>query len=243
MRLSPLTFFDERKTDISMLVLHSVAFNPEEAIKTFIEHGVSSHYIIAEDGEIWQLVDESKRAWHAGKSKWRGWEDINSRSIGIEFCSKSLGQSSFSEAQQKSAIELLSSLIKKYDIKPENIVGHSDIAPERKPDPGKAFFWKALAENNIGWWFEVDDAAKVKENRADMLLAGIGYDISDISAAACAFCRRFLPSKVASESDINKLIVNPVPENFIFAGDEEFLATLKAVYYKYLKESKTPCNM
>ncbi len=243
MRQSPLTLFDERKADITMLVLHSVAFDPEDAIKTFMVNGVSSHYIIAEDGEVWQLVDESKRAWHAGKSKWRGWEDINSRSIGIEFCSKSLGQTSFSEAQQKSATELLKSLIGKYDIKPENVVGHSDIAPIRKPDPGKAFFWKALVENNIGWWFDINDAPKVKENRVEVLLADIGYDTSEIIAAACAFCRRFLPSKVASESNINKLILNPVPENFVFAEDEEFLTTLKAVYYKYLKESKTPCNM
>ena len=101
-------------------------------------------------------------------------------------------------------------MIKKYHIKPENIVGHSDIAPSRKPDPGKAFFWKDLAQQNIGLWYDIKDAAKIKENSTEKLLQIIGYDTTDIKAALFAFCRHFAPEKIPEIRDIKTLIETPV---------------------------------
>ena len=88
MRRKLLPYYGERKSKIDMIVLHAVAYDIEEAIKSFCDNEVSSHYIVAEDGEIWQLVGEKRRARHAGVSYWQGIEDVNSHSIGIEFCSK-----------------------------------------------------------------------------------------------------------------------------------------------------------
>lgn len=244
MRRKLLPFWDERKAKVCMAVVHSVALPAEEAIKCFCDNRVSSHYLIAEDGEIWQLVGENHRAWHAGLSKWRGvCEDINSCSIGIELCSKDLGQTPFTKKQQKALEELLRRLIKKYGIKNENIVGHSDIAPMRKADPGKAFFWKELAEKGMGFWPEKKDAAKIKEAQVEELLQAIGYDTTDVKAAAYAFCRRFLPQKVKFEKDVwqAQKILGQADEKLL--DDEDFVTTLKATAYKYLRASKTPCKI
>ena len=177
MRRKLLPYYGVRKSKIDMIVLHAVAFDVKEAIKSFENNEVSSHYVIAEDGEIWQLVGEKHRARHAGVSYWRGVEDVNSHSIGIEFCSKTLGQKKFRPEQIKSGIELIKKLMKKYKIRPENIVGHSDIAPTRKPDPGKAFFWRELAEENIGFWYKISDYKKINDFSVAELLEIIGYDV------------------------------------------------------------------
>lgn len=140
MRRCLLPFYDERKSKIDMIVLHSVAFDAKGAVQSFRDFKVSSHYLIDETGEVWQLVGQKHRAWHAGKSKWHGIDDINSRSIGIELCSPDLGQSPFNQKQKKALYELLEKLVRRYNIPQGNIVGHSDIAPTRKADPGKAFF-------------------------------------------------------------------------------------------------------
>ena len=99
MRRKLLPYYDERACKIDMIVLHAVAYAPQQAIQTFVDHGVSSHYVIGQDGELWQLVGERHRAWHAGKSFWRGADDLNSHAIGIELCSPSLGQKPFTTAQ------------------------------------------------------------------------------------------------------------------------------------------------
>ena len=240
MRRHLLPFWDERKAKVDMIVLHAVAYEPEQAIKIFDAHQVSSHYLVAEDGEIWQLVGEKHRAWHAGCSSWQGRDDINSRSIGIEFFSSTLGQTPYSGAQLKAAVFLLRRLIRKYKIKPDKIVGHSDIAPSRKPDPGKAFFWKELADKGIGLWYDLKDADKIDKYSVGELLTLIGYDVQNEAAAVCAFCRRFLPERINNRS-IEALVETPVQEGL--QTDEKFIRVLKATAYKYLNASKAPCKM
>lgn len=248
MKRKLLPFWDERKAKIKMVVLHSVAMSVPEAIECFMKYKVSSHYIIAEDGEIWQLVAEKNRAWHAGIAKWRDVEeDINSCSIGIELCSKDLGQSDFTEKQKISLMNLLQKLIKKYKIRPENIVGHSDIVPMRKADPGKAFFWKYLAEKGIGLWPNLDDADKIEEKNIEKLLEIIGYDTENTKGAVYAFCRRFLPEKIEKYDDLwqveetIKHSLKMVDDKIL--KDKKFEKMLKATAYAYLSASKTPCKM
>lgn len=243
MRRKLLPFYDERATKIDMVVVHAVAYPPRKAIQTFVDAKVSSHYVIGQDGEIWQLVGEKHRAWHAGKSFWRGAEDINSHAIGIELCSSSLGQRPFSKAQIGAVTALLKRLIKKYRIRPENIVGHSDIAPARKPDPGKAFAWKKLAKAGIGLWYDIKDAQNMRESEPRQLLQIIGYDTADLQASLVAFCRRFVPEKVPLVKDIRSLIECPVETVSDLSKDENVLKILKAVAYAYLSASKTPCKI
>ena len=243
MRRKLLPYYEKRKSKIDMIVLHAVAFDVNKALELFCENKVSSHYLIAEDGEVWQLVGEKHKAYHAGVSWWRGIEDVNSHSIGIEFCSKSLGQSKFSDAQVKSGIDLIKKLVKKYKINSENIVGHSDVAPNRKPDPGKAFFWKELAKNGIGFWFDDKDADEMKDYSIGELLEIIGYNIEDIYASSYAFCRRFLPEKVKEVRDVFELVNNVGKADDVLLVDEKFLRILRAVAYKYFNESKTPCKI
>lgn len=238
-----LSSFDERHAKIDMVVLHAVAFEPQEAIETFRKFNVSSHYLIGEDGVVWQLVGEKHRAWHAGKSKWQGLDDINSRSIGIELCSPTLGQKPFSAAQKEALTGLLRKLAKKYNITKGNIVGHSDIAPQRKADPGKAFFWKELAEHGFGLWYNPKDALRSEETDVAALLAQIGYDTADENLAAHAFCRRFLPEKLDEILDINAVEDSLAKAGKNLAADTEFLSALRAVAYAYAKESKTPCKI
>ena len=121
MRRKLLPFYDERKSKIEMIVLHCTAHTPENIVESFTKHRVSSHYVIGEDGQVVQMVGEKHRAWHAGISSWGGKTDINSRSIGIELTSPTLGQKPFSQRQKNALIELLSRLIKKYKILPQNI--------------------------------------------------------------------------------------------------------------------------
>ena len=150
---APLPHFNEREEQIDMLVLHSMAHNAIEGIARLDELELSSHYIVDFDGTVWQCVSEEKRAWHAGVSSWRGKENINSRSIGIEVCHRSLGQSHFGRRQIKSLIGLCKEIIRRWNIAPDMIVGHSDIAPTRKSDPGRGFPWAELAAADIGIWF------------------------------------------------------------------------------------------
>src|SRR5690606_9970231 len=112
------------------------------------EAKVSAHYLITEEGEVVRLVAEEKRAWHAGASYWRGHKDVNSASIGIELDhpGHALGYREFSEAQFEVLVPLLHRIVQQYDIPRANVVGHSDVAPARKIDPGELFPWERLAE-------------------------------------------------------------------------------------------------
>ncbi len=243
MRRKLLPLYDERKAKIEMIVIHSTASDVAETIDIFRQNRVSSHYVIAENGELWQMIAEKNRAWHAGVAKWRGLEDINSRSIGVELCSPSLGQKPFTNEQQQTLTVLLKHLIKKYKIKPWNIVGHSDIAPTRKPDPGKAFFWQELAKEGVGLWFDIKDAVNVAEKNPQKLLEFIGYDTSDLLAAVYAFCRRFYSQKIVEVADVGVLCEKVGKADSALLKNEKFLQILCAVAYKYESESKTPCRI
>ena len=114
----------------------------------------SSHFLINQSGKVYRLVQDNRIAWHAGKSCWRKYKNLNKNSIGIELVNKGhqFGYTNFEKKQLSSLIRICKSLIKKYKIKRRNVVGHSDIAPLRKTDPGEKFPWKQLAKKNIGIW-------------------------------------------------------------------------------------------
>lgn len=133
---------------------------------------VSAHYLISEAGQIWQMVREADRAWHAGAGNWRGCEDVNSHSIGIELAND--GTAPFPEPQMAALEALLPGVMARWRIGPEGVIGHSDMAPGRKIDPGPRFDWRRLARRGLALWPE---AAGAGEAAADFAadLAAIGY--------------------------------------------------------------------
>jgi len=230
-----LPYFDERPSGkrIRALVFHCSAHSAKEMVEVLRERELSAHYIIDLDGTIIQLVSEKKRAWHAGQSKWHNLEMLNQYSVGIELSSPTLGQSTYNKEQIKSLIKLSRQIIRHYQIPAANVVGHSDIAPTRKPDPGIAFPWQNLAQHGIGMWYDLADALKEPENNVKILLQKIGYDTTDLAAAGYAFCRRFAPQYVAADNDVNHLLENVFPPDF--ALPPQILPLLKACAYRYGK--------
>lgn len=149
--------FDDRPSGIDLLVMHYTGMKSAEAALSRMcdkEAKVSAHYMVYEDGEVVQLVKDEKRAWHAGISCWRGISSLNDSSIGIEIVNPGheFGYCPFPSAQMESVAVLASELMLKHNIEPRNVVGHSDIAPSRKQDPGELFDWKFLAKKGIGLW-------------------------------------------------------------------------------------------
>ena len=146
------------KKDIKFVIIHYTGMQSEiESFKRLMDpqYKVSSHYLINRKGEIIQMVKEKNIAWHAGKSRWKKFKNLNNYSIGIELVNKGhqFGYQNFSRRQISSLIKLCKKLKKKYLIKKENFLGHSDIAPLRKTDPGEKFPWKKLSKFNIGKWY------------------------------------------------------------------------------------------
>lgn len=141
---------------------------------------VSAHYLVDEDGTVFRLVDESMRAWHAGVACWEGESDVNSRSIGIELVNPGheFGYRPFPEGQIASLIELAGDIVGRHAIRPWHVLGHSDVAPERKTDPGELFPWQRLARAGIGLFPEAaptpDRAMSVMQ--VQETLREIGYD-------------------------------------------------------------------
>ena len=138
-----------------MIVLHYTAMQGCEAAAERLcdpAHEVSAHYLIGADGTVIQMVDEALRAWHAGAGHWRGVTDINSRSIGIELDND--GRAPFPEVQMRALERLLPGMMRRWQVPPERIIGHSDIAPDRKSDPGPLFDWKRLAQAGLSIWPE-----------------------------------------------------------------------------------------
>ena len=225
-----LPYFDERNAKIDMIVIHCLAHDVKGAIESFHLHQVSSHYLIDENGKIYQFVDDDKRAWHAGKSFWQRKENLNHNSIGIELCSKSFGQEAYPPAQISALIRLCQRLKRKYHIKKERILGHSDIAPTRKADPGKAFPWRYLARHGLGVWYDLKNAKKVEISDEKEFLSQIGYDISDLNAAKWAFIRHFMGDIVPVDT-IKNLEEKPYPDQ-IDVPHDEFLSILKAVAFE-----------
>jgi N-acetylmuramoyl-L-alanine amidase len=151
--------------------------------------GVSAHYLVSRDGTIYYLVDEMKRAWHAGESWWGGPIDMNSASIGIELDNN--GHEAYGESQIAALLKLLTDLKQRYAIPAMNVIGHGDIAPGRKVDPGVEFPWRRLAEHGFGLWCEPPFDPAPPELDAATLLSAFGYDISNFEAATSAFNRHF----------------------------------------------------
>jgi len=153
--------FDKKKrskNSIKIIVIHYTGMQSErESLSRLCnpKSKVSSHFVISQNGRVYRLVQDNQIAWHAGKSCWGKYKNLNKNSIGIELVNKGhkFGYTNFKKKQLLSLIKICKSLIKKYKIKKRNVVGHSDIAPLRKIDPGEKFPWKRLADNGIGIWY------------------------------------------------------------------------------------------
>lgn len=190
-----------------MLVLHYTGMRTgQEAIARLLdpEAQVSAHYVVEEDGTIHALVPENRRAWHAGKSWWRGETDCNSRSIGIEIVNPGheFGYVPFPDRQMDAVIRLSLGILVRHSIPPRNVVGHSDIAPTRKQDPGELFPWARLKSYGIGLWpFDGNENTEAPTDEVASMLTAYGYDIADPVAAIAAFQRHFRPEKVDGIAD------------------------------------------
>tara|TARA_B100000795_G_scaffold132653_1_gene98985 strand:+ start:595 stop:1338 length:744 start_codon:yes stop_codon:yes gene_type:complete len=168
---SPNFNFKKRTSKkIKFIIFHYTGMKKESgAINrlTNIQSEVSSHYLIKNNGEIIKLVPDLYIAWHAGKSSWKNYKLLNQNSIGIEITNPGheFGYKKFSKKQISSLLKLSKALIKKYNIIPKNILGHADIAPERKKDPGEKFPWEYLSKNKIGLWHTLKKKDLIKNRR------------------------------------------------------------------------------
>ncbi len=212
-RLSPNHGPRPTGTPIDMLVLHYTGMkSAAEAIERLCDVAakVSAHYVVEEDGTVWRLVDESQRAWHAGVSCWRSERDVNARSIGIEIVNPGheWGYRAFPAAQMEAVKDLCRGILARHPIPSRNVVGHSDVAPLRKQDPGELFDWHRLAAQGIGLWPHTDGNA-IARDQAGAALARYGYDVTaqTIEAVVGAFQRHFRPRLVDGQLDAETLAV------------------------------------
>jgi N-acetylmuramoyl-L-alanine amidase len=198
---------------VDMLVLHYTGMQTGEAALARMcdpAAKVSAHYMVEEDGRVFRLVPEDRRAWHAGVSCWRGHRDINARSIGIELVNPGheFGYRDFPDAQIAALVVLARGILDRHPIPARNVVGHSDVAPARKTDPGERFPWRALAAAGIGLWPRQAGTTQASDpagavGPAQRGLARIGYTI-DITGVlddatqqvVTAFQRRFRPQRL-----------------------------------------------
>jgi N-acetylmuramoyl-L-alanine amidase len=197
---TPSPNFDERALPVSIIVLHYTGMPTAQAAIDRLRDPaakVSAHYLVAEDGQILRMVGEDKRAWHAGKSLWRGIEDVNSASVGIEIVNPGheFGYRPFMEEQIDALIPLVAEIKDRHGITRGNVVGHSDIAPTRKQDPGELFPWNRLAKVRLALPRPTRGLMDPLWSDAGFLVAleRFGYDVKDKLAAVVAFQRRFRP--------------------------------------------------
>jgi N-acetylmuramoyl-L-alanine amidase len=197
---------DERDRPVSMLVLHYTGMlDTASAIDRLKDPKakVSCHYLVDEDGTILRMVPEERRAWHAGRSYWRGIRDVNGASIGIEIVNPGheFGYRPFTEAQMDVLIPLVADIVERYSIPPINVVGHSDVAPARKEDPGELFDWARLAKVGLALKRPTKSLMDPLWPDGGFLLAleRFGYDVRDPKAAVTAFQRRFRPEHIDGE--------------------------------------------
>ena len=204
----PSPNFDERDQPVSMVVLHYTGMkDAQSAVERLCDPaaGVSCHYFIHEDGRVLKMVAEEKRAWHAGKSFWRGLRNVNSASIGIEIVNPGheFGYRPFTDAQMEALLPLLAAVVERHQIPRANVVGHSDVAPARKEDPGELFDWALLAKHRLAVARPTRGLVDPDWTDGGFLLAleRYGYDVSDARAAVIAFQRRFRPELMDGEID------------------------------------------
>ncbi|MBB4660095.1 N-acetylmuramoyl-L-alanine amidase [Parvularcula dongshanensis] len=200
---APSPNHDERGVPVSMVVLHYTGMKTgAEALARLRDPAakVSAHYMVEEDGRLYRLVPEERRAWHAGVAEWHGRRDVNAMSVGIEIVNPGheFGYRDFPEVQMQTVLELLRQIRRRYDVAPENVVGHSDVAPDRKDDPGERFPWDRLAREALAlapWDGRApDDVPEAPE--ALRRLARLGYGVEAFGSGPCvtAFQRRFAPT-------------------------------------------------
>ena len=204
----PSPNFDERDRPVSLVVLHYTGMEDAASAIDRLrdpEAKVSCHYLIAEDGQVMRMVAEDKRAWHAGQSYWRGVQNVNSASIGIEIVNPGheYGYRPFTAQQMEALLPLLAGIVERHQIPRANVVGHSDVAPARKQDPGELFDWALLARHRLA-------VARPSRGLVDPLwtdggfllaLERYGYDVRETEGAVTAFQRRFRPELIDGTID------------------------------------------
>lgn len=202
---------------IDMLLLHySGMRSADEALERLCDLAseVSAHYLIDETGAIYRLVDEERRAWHAGRAAWAGESDINGCSIGIEIVNPGheFGYHGFPATQMRALEALCLAILSRHPIPARRVLGHSDVAPDRKEDPGELFDWPALARAGIGLWPPVEDPPTLYEAPAieeiQRNLTRIGYAVeptgimnAESRSALLAFQRHWLPERMTGARD------------------------------------------
>lgn len=215
----------ERLEPISLIILHYTGMpSGAEALARLCDPAsqVSAHYLIEEDGSLYQLVADNRRAWHAGISSWQGERDVNSISIGIELVNPGheFGYRPFPKIQMECLTQVLTELCARHNITPCNVIGHSDVAPERKQDPGELFDWAWLAQAGFGIWpkddFKISPQAPALISGSSgaavlnlqIALGAIGYGIEGTGlydplteAVVRAFQRHFQPHQVTGNAD------------------------------------------
>ena len=190
--------FDKKKRSyksIKFIIIHYTGMQSErESVKRLcsVKAKVSSHYLINEKGKIYRLVSDNRVAWHAGKSCWKKYKNLNKNSIGIEMVNKGhkFGYTNFKKKQLNNLIKICGNLIKKYKIKRQNIVGHSDIAPLRKLDPGEKFPWESLGKNKIGIWHNLKEKHLKKYRKIKVVNSSKVEFINKLKKIGYCFNRR-----------------------------------------------------
>jgi N-acetylmuramoyl-L-alanine amidase len=211
-----------------ILIMHYTGMQSCEAAVTRLTDPasrVSSHYTVDEDGTIYRHVDEAMRGWHAGVSHWRGESDINSRSVGIEIVNPGheFGYRAFPDVQIAAVLALGKAIVGRHAIPARNVIGHSDIAPGRKTDPGELFPWKHLAEAGLGLWVEAkegrdaslmrpDTGERVGELQTLLVRYGYGLEITRFydeptEIVVGAFQRHFRPARFDGIADAETLAI------------------------------------
>ena len=234
---TPSPNFNARKAGIDMLILHYTGMESgQAALERMQDAGaeVSAHYMVWEDGRINQLVDEVCRAWHAGVGNWQGDTDLNSCSIGIEIVNGGhnvpLADGSlppYPGVQIEAVVHLCKDIVARHDIPPARVIGHSDIAPMRKEDPGEHFPWDQLGRHGIGLWPDAPEGERPLDmigrglgrddrggavSRLQEMLGQIGYGLEEngaygpqTEAAVRAFQRHWVPARLTGQADLETL--------------------------------------
>ena len=189
-----------------MLVLHYTGMESAAVALDRLcdpEAKVSAHYVIDEDGQVTGLVGEDQRAWHAGEAFWRGEVNINGRSVGIELVNPGheFGYRNFPDPQMAALEDLAAELLSRHPIPARNVVGHSDVAPGRKTDPGERFDWARLAAAGIGLWPDAASHTEIEDADVRIMLGAYGYDNTDPGLALTAFQRHFRPESLDGRAD------------------------------------------
>ena len=196
---------------VQLIVLHYTAMAAcEDALGRLCDPDaeVSAHYMIGRDGTLYRMVDESKRAWHAGEGRWAGRDDVNSRSIGIELDNP--GDSPFDEPLMTTLEALLGDLLKRHGLAPKSVIAHSDMAPGRKNDPGPWFDWQRLADKELSVWPEPSVQGDFMKNAAYF-----GYPVETGEAPVlAAFRQRFRPGATGPLSVADQAIMSGLARQF-----------------------------